>query len=331
MNKFVFTCGDVNGIGPEIVIKTLNKIYLNKDDRFYFICPNEVFLNTIKKTKPHFKYKFLSHAEDTKIASISIVDIGETKQRTGTPTVESGTSAYNAILLAFHYAKSNFVDAIITAPISKTALKLAGINFPGHTEILSSLCKTSDYAMTFLSSKLNAALLTIHEPIKNIPNLITSIALHNKFEVVIRMLKEDLRIEAPKIAVLGLNPHAGENGFIGREEKEIIIPLLKKNKYAKYFSGPFPPDAFFANRLYKNYNLTFGMYHDQVLIPFKLLNFGKGVNYTAGLPIIRTSPDHGTAYDIAGKNIADESSMLEAFYYAKKIVRNRRIFQNKTR
>ncbi|MHB8853541.1 MAG: 4-hydroxythreonine-4-phosphate dehydrogenase PdxA [Ignavibacteriaceae bacterium] len=331
MNKFVFTCGDVNGIGPEIVVKTLNKIHSNKDDKFYFICPNDVFLNIIKKTKSHFKYQFSSNINYAETESITIVDIGEIKQKTGTPTKESGAVAYKAIQLAFDYTKRNFVDAIITSPISKTALKLAGINFPGHTEMLSSLSKTSDYAMTFLSSKMNAALMTIHEPIKYVPSLITSDTLQNKFDVVIKMLQEDLLIETPKVAVLGLNPHAGENGFIGREEEEIIIPLLGKNRYAKYFSGPFPPDAFFANRLYKKYNLTFGMYHDQVLIPFKLLNFGKGVNYTAGLPIIRTSPDHGTAYDIAGKNIADESSMLQAFYYAKKIVKNRRIFQNKMR
>ena len=331
MNKFVFTCGDVNGIGPEIVVKTLNKIHSNKDDKFYFICPNDVFLNIIKKTKSHFKYQFSSNINYAETESITIVDIGKIIQKTGTPTKESGAVAYKAIQLAFDYTKRNFVDAIITSPISKTALKLAGINFPGHTEMLSSLSKTSDYAMTFLSSKMNAALMTIHEPIKHVPSLITSDTLQNKFDVVIKMLQEDLLIETPKVAVLGLNPHAGENGFIGREEDEIIIPLLGKNRYAKYFSGPFPPDAFFANRLYKKYNLTFGMYHDQVLIPFKLLNFGKGVNYTAGLPIIRTSPDHGTAYDIAGKNIADESSMLQAFYYAKKIVKNRRIFQNKMR
>ena len=331
MNKFVFTCGDVNGIGPEIVVKTLNKIHSNKDDKFYFICPNDVFLNIIKKTKSHFKYQFSSNINYAETESITIVDIGKIIQKTGTPTKESGAVAYKAIQLAFDYTKRNFVDAIITSPISKTALKLAGINFPGHTEMLSSLSKTSDYAMTFLSSKMNAALMTIHEPIKYVPSLITSDTLQNKFDVVIKMLQEDLLIETPKVAVLGLNPHAGENGFIGREEEEIIIPLLGKNRYAKYFSGPFPPDAFFANRLYKKYNLTFGMYHDQVLIPFKLLNFGKGVNYTAGLPIIRTSPDHGTAYDIAGKNIADESSMLQAFYYAKKIVKNRRIFQNKLR
>ncbi|HUX92611.1 MAG TPA: 4-hydroxythreonine-4-phosphate dehydrogenase PdxA [Ignavibacteriaceae bacterium] len=331
MNKFVFTCGDVNGIGPEIVVKTLNKIHSNKDDKFYFICPNDVFLNTIKKTKSHFKYQFSSNINYAETESITIVDIGKIIQKTGTPTKESGAVAYKAIQLAFDYTKRNFVDAIITSPISKTALKLAGINFPGHTEMLSSLSKTSDYAMTFLSSKMNAALMTIHEPIKHVPSLITSDTLQNKFDVVVKMLKEDLLIENPKVAVLGLNPHAGENGFIGREEEEIIIPLLRKIRYAKYFSGPFPPDAFFANRLYKKYNLTFGMYHDQVLIPFKLLNFGKGVNYTAGLPIIRTSPDHGTAYDIAGKNIADESSMLQAFYYAKKIVKNRRIFQNKLR
>lgn len=329
MNNYVFTCGDVNGIGPEIVIKTLNRIYQSINDRFYFICPKNVFLNKIKKTKLHFQYHFLNDKISNESTQITIVDIGNTKLNTGIPTKESGIAAYQAIKLAFKYSETKFFDAMITAPISKTALKLAGIKFPGHTEMLAEMSKTSNYAMTFLSSKMNAALLTIHNPIKLIPGLITRELLQSKFAVVMKMLIEDLSISSPKIAVLGLNPHAGENGFIGREEEEIIKPLLNEKEYSNYFYGPFPPDAFFANRLYKNYDLTLGMYHDQVLIPFKLLNFGKGVNYTAGLPIIRTSPDHGTAYDIAGKSIADESSMLQSFYYAKKIVKSRRKLQNK--
>jgi 4-hydroxythreonine-4-phosphate dehydrogenase len=135
---------------------------------------------------------------------------------------------------------------------------------------------------------------------------------------------KDLGIKNPKIAVLGLNPHAGEEGLIGKEEQNILKPLLNLSEYKKFLSGPFSPDAFFANRRFKNYDLVFGMYHDQVLIPFKLINFGSGVNYTAGLPIVRTSPDHGTAFDIAGKGLANESSFLEAYKYAKKIVINRK-------
>lgn len=206
---------------------------------------------------------------------------------------------------------------MVTAPISKTAIKMAGINFPGHTEMLAEWCGSKDFVMTFLSKKMNGALVTIHEPLKNVTKLITSENLKSKINIIIKMLINDFKISLPKIAVLGLNPHAGESGIIGNEEEKIIIPLIKK--YSNNLFGPFSSDAFFANRLYKKYDLVIGMYHDQLLIPFKMLNFSSGVNYTAGLPIIRTSPDHGTAFDIAYKGIADSSSFIEAFFYAEKI------------
>jgi 4-hydroxy-L-threonine phosphate dehydrogenase PdxA len=174
--------------------------------------------------------------------------------------------------------------------------------------------------MMFLSCEMNAALVTIHEPIRKVPGLITQKLLKDKIGVVKKMLQSDLAFKDIRIAVLGLNPHAGESGNIGKEEGKIIKPVIDKLNYC---DGPFSPDAFFANRLYKNYDCIVGMYHDQLLIPFKMLNFSRGVNYTAGLPIVRTSPDHGTAFDIAGKGIADESSMLQAFRYADIIVNNR--------
>ncbi|MHB1687685.1 MAG: 4-hydroxythreonine-4-phosphate dehydrogenase PdxA [Ignavibacteriaceae bacterium] len=331
MNKFVFTCGDINGIGPEIVIKTLNKVWKQKPDKFFFICPDNIFLQTIKKVKTNFKFEIIDDVKNysSRIAVdshkiVSIINIGSAKQKVGFPTIESGKTSFHSINLSFDLADKKFVDAIITSPISKTALKMAGINFPGHTEMFAEWSNASNFAMTFLSSKMNAALITIHEPLEKVTSFITIDSLQNKFDVIIKMLKEDLLIKSPAVAVLGLNPHAGESGYIGREEEEIIKPVIQKKKYSKYFFGPFPADAFFANRLYQKYDLVLGMYHDQALIPFKLLNFGKGVNYTAGLPIVRASPDHGTAYDIAGKYIADESSMVQAYYYAKKIVNNRK-------
>jgi 4-hydroxythreonine-4-phosphate dehydrogenase len=183
-----------------------------------------------------------------------------------------------------------------------------------------------DIAMLFLSKTIKAALLTIHQPIKKVPGLINKKLLENKFSLILDSLRKDFRIKSPKIAVLGLNPHAGENGLIGEEEKKIIIPFIKKFSDRKYFRGPYPPDAFFGMKMYSVYDLVIGMYHDQILNPFKLLNFNKGVNYTAGLPIVRTSPDHGTAFDIAGKGIADESSTVEAFKYAEMILANRNCY-----
>ncbi len=323
MKKYVFTCGDINGIGPEIVVKTLNKLYTRNQSSFSFICPANVFLSVIKKNPVNFDYEISDNAGQIGNKKIQIIDIGKVPQNLGKPTSESGLAAYNAIKLSFELSRKKLIDGIITAPISKTALKIAGINFPGHTELYAHWCKTRLYAMTFLSHKMNAALITIHEPLKKVPGMITKKILREKFDIVFNLLKIDLRILSPKIAVLGLNPHAGENGFIGNEEEEIINPIINEKKYSKYFNGTFSSDAFFANKLFLNYDLVLGLYHDQILIPFKLLNFEKGVNYTAGLPLVRTSPDHGTAFDIAGDNIASESSLLQAYYYAEKIIKNR--------
>lgn len=174
--------------------------------------------------------------------------------------------------------------------------------------------------MMFLSDEIKTALNSIHIPIRQVNSSVNSKSLISKLDTVINAMRTDFRISEPRIAVLGLNPHAGENGVIGKEEIKVIKPVIDKIPEAV---GPFPPDAFFAKKMYRNYDVVFGMYHDQVLIPFKLLNFNSGVNYTAGLPIIRTSPDHGTAFDIAGQGIADESSMFEAYRYAELIVKNR--------
>lgn len=323
MKKYLFTSGDINGIGPEIVIKTLNEIGNLRQYKFYFACSPTVFYQTCKKIKPKFKFSFSEKYNPDSPTPVTILKLKNYKISLGKPTMSSGKSAYDSIKLAVHLAIEKQIDAIVTAPISKIALNKAGIEFPGHTEMLAEWTKSKNFVMTFLSKKMLAALLTIHEPVKNISRLITTKKIHSVLDVITNSLKIDLDIPQPKIAILGLNPHAGEDGLIGNEEKDIIIPTLKSYAGNVLIEGPFSPDAFFANRLYKNYDLVLGMYHDQVLIPFKYMNFGVGVNYTAGLPIIRTSPDHGVAYDIAGKGIADSSSMLEAFRYANKIVNNR--------
>lgn len=323
INKFIFTCGDINGIGPEIIIKTLNSVIGKTFNIFYIACPKNVFIDTSLKIRPRFKFKIISKYEEDPECQVFIIDIGNKKYRYGKATSISGRTSFNSIKTAFKLANEKKVDAIITAPISKHALHLAKVNYPGHTEMLADWSKSKNFVMAFLSNKMNAAIVTIHQPIKNIPRLITKTAVKTKIDAAIQMLKYDLHIEEPKVAVLGLNPHAGEEGIIGKEEEKIIKPLISSYKN-KNVSGPFSPDAFFGSGKYKEYNLILGMYHDQVLIPFKLLNFGKGVNYTAGLPFVRTSPDHGVAYDIAGKDIADESSLIEAYLYADKIVQNRK-------
>lgn len=330
MNKFVFTCGDINGIGPEIVQKTLNRVLNAGNIKVYYLCPAETFERISEKIPPAFDYEILNNApppsEGRKKPQVEVINIkeGGLIQEPGKPTAVSGLVSYRAIRGSFEIASSGLADAIITAPISKEALGMAGITFPGHTEMYAEWSGVKDFVMMFLSRKMKCALITIHEPLRRVPKLITANRILSTLRVVVSSLRNDFNIRFPKIAVLGLNPHAGENGRIGSEESEVITPALMTSGFSDLLSGPFVPDAFFANKLYKKYDIVIGMYHDQVLIPFKLLNFSSGVNFTAGLQVIRTSPDHGTAFDIAGKYTADESSLIEAFLVARKIIQNRK-------
>ena len=321
MNTFLFTCGDINGIGPELIIKTLNKIHTLPDKRFIALIPNNIFEITAGIVKPQFSYKVTNKLKDLDNEEVIVCDLGKANQELGNVSKVSGKIAYTAIKTSFDMLTGKIADAVITAPISKTAIHKYGIKFPGHTEIYSDWCGVKNYVMMFLSSEMNAALLTIHEPIKNISGLIKQKLLINTIETIKNTFQSDFAASKIKLAVLGLNPHAGECGQFGSEEVKIIKPALAKFSFC---DGPFSPDAFFANKLYNKYDCVLGMYHDQLLIPFKMLNFSSGVNYTAGLPIVRTSPDHGTAFDIAGKGIADESSMLQAFRYADIIINNRK-------
>lgn len=320
--NIIFTCGDINGIGPEIIIKSLIYFQNKNSSNFCVICPPDVFKRAIKITKSKINYSTASQpgGGDSRVTLIPVAGVSG---KFGAPTKISGRTAYNSIKKAVEFASAGLVDAIVTAPISKKAINMAGIDFPGHTEMLAEWTGTRDFVMTFLSKKMRASLVTIHKPLKMVPAKITEKNLHATFNVVLNSLKNDLNIPEPSVAVLGLNPHAGESGILGEEEERVIKPAINNYIGKEYFSGPYSPDAFFANRMHSKFDMVIGMYHDQVLIPFKLLNFGGGVNYTAGLPIVRTSPDHGVAYDIAGKNLADPSSFIEAVKYAEKIVNSR--------
>ncbi len=325
MSNFIFTCGDVNGIGTEIIIKSLNKLYNSTPHNFIFITPINVFDSVIKNIQPAFSYNIVENIPDKFYKKVTILKLPDTEIEYGKVSSHSGLTAFNSIKTAFNLLKEKKADAMITAPISKKALTIAGINYPGHTEMLADWCNTDNFLMVFLSEKMKSALVTIHLPVKNIAKEITLLKLTSSFEIIINTLQNDFLIPNPKVAILGLNPHAGEDGVIGKEEGEIIIPAINSSKFKNHLFGPFSPDAFFGRHRYKDFDLVLGMYHDQVLIPFKMLNSGKGVNYTAGLPIVRTSPDHGVAFDIAGKFTADESSILEAFYSAERIVNNRKL------
>ena len=322
MHSSVFTCGDINGIGPEIVVKTLNELSCSKKQKLIFACPKNIFLNTISLVNPKFTYSIVkaipSKWDDS---SVLILDMGNSKQSIGNVSAESGEVSYKSIITACQLAKNKIVDSIITAPISKLAFSTAGINFPGHTELLAEFFNVKNFAMMFVSKQMKAALLTIHIPIKDVPKSLKKKRIIGNIDVIYNSIKNDFGIKNPRISLLGLNPHAGEEGKIGSEEESLLKPLLNSLSYKIY--GPEVPDAYFGNKLFKNYDCTIGLYHDQILIPFKLLNFNKGVNFTAGLPVIRTSPDHGTAFDIAGKGIANPDSMMEAFRFSKIIHNNR--------
>ena len=276
MNTFIFTCGDINGVGPELVIKTLNRVVKNSKSKFLFICPGNVFISEIKRHKPNFRYDVVKSLDYSSDFPVSIFNFGNYKRELGVPTKISGQASYQALEIAFDIPAKSIQKAIITAPISKTALAYAKINYPGHTEMFADWYKVKNYAMMFLSKSMRAALLTIHQPIKKVPSLITKDLLANKFNLILESLKKDFNVKSPKIAVLGLNPHAGEDGLIGDEEKNIIVPFIKQYSERKNFFGPFSPDAFFGMKKYSEFDMVIGMYHDQILNPFKLLNFNKG-------------------------------------------------------
>ncbi len=318
--RIVVTCGDVNGIGPEVAIKAIGENFDPLKYKFVFVVPKNVFEHYYFALSAEFEYSFGNNiSEDASI--VDIIDIGDTPMNIGYPTVESGRTAYKAINEALRLSESNVENSVIvTAPISKTAFELAGIDFPGHTELLAEYFNAKNFAMIFIGEEFNAALVTIHIPLMEVTSHLSKSSLVNFLRFLKNVLTNDFKISKTRIAVLGLNPHAGENGRIGKEEQDIISPAIEKLKFAE---GPFVPDAFFGTKKYRQFDIVVGMYHDQVLIPFKMLEMNSGVNFTAGLPVVRTSPDHGTAYDIAGKLIANPGSMSKAIQYGVQISENR--------
>lgn len=324
MKTLVFTCGDINGIGPEISIKAINKLYNPQKRKIVFICPSNVFENNITIANPKFPFKFYKREINESLSSsyVSIIDIGKVKHDFGRPTKVSGKTSAHAIELSYQLISEDKNAAVVTAPISKNAFELAGIDYPGQTEFYGKLSGCDRLMMLFISRKLIIGLSTIHTPHKLVSEILSIELLNDKLSIFNESLEKDFNKSNPSIAVLGLNPHAGEEGRIGNEEREIIIPAIKKVNN-RNISGPYVPDAFFGAKHFKDYDAVLGMYHDQVLIPFKMINFEKGVNYTAGLNIVRTSPDHGTAYDISGLGIAKPTSMIEAALWAEKIIANR--------
>lgn len=317
--------GDLNGIGSEVVLKTF------EDPRMLEICTPVIFANVkvlsfVKKT---FESTSTLHGIDnlSQILSgkINVLNVWKDSfdLKFGTNDQVAGKYAIDSFVAATNALKEGAIDVLVTAPINKHNIQSDNFKFPGHTEYLNKELQ-GNALMLMVQDNLRVGLLTDHVPVSDVVKYLTTDLITRKIETIKQSLIQDFGIRNPKIAMLGFNPHSGDNGVIGKEELEIIKPTIKAiyEKGTLVF-GPFPADGFFGSSQYESFDAIVAVYHDQGLIPFKTLAFGRGVNYTAGLDKIRTSPDHGTAYDIAGKGIADHNSFREAVYLAIDIYNSR--------
>lgn len=330
------TQGDINGIGYEVMLKAL------EDNRLLELCTPVVYgsakiANYYRKNLDLQPVAFVTATTegDFNENAYNIVNVvGEDiKIEPGQETKAGGEAALAALQTAIADLKSGKIDVLVTLPINKHNIQCDAFHFPGHTEYLESVAGNEAKALMILAcERLRVALATTHLPVSDVAKSLTTDGIIEKIELFNSSLIRDYGIVRPRIAVLGLNPHAGDEGVLGNEEKEIIAPALeyvREKKIQAY--GPYAADGFFGSGSYKNFDGVLAMYHDQGLVAFKTLAMGGGVNFTAGLPFVRTSPDHGTAYDIAGKGIADPQSMREAIYAACDILRNRRNYAEMTR
>jgi len=318
--RIVFTLGDMNGIGVEVILKTLaTKKYINSL-RPILIGPEHIWKQTAKKYK--LGLKFSSYSFDTpKKGEVSIFSIPFLEEVTyGKISAKSGALSMLSIRMAYELIVQKFADAMVTAPISKEAINLASFHYDGHTSYLAALSRNKNICMMLLNDIMRVGLVTTHLPISEVNKNITQSIILNKIMILNSSLQKDFSIRQPRIAVLSLNPHAGDGGVLGEEEKKFIIPAVKKAMAKKInVNGPFSSDAFFARYKPERYDVILSMYHDQGLIPLKMTDNNRGVNFSAGLDFIRTSPDHGTAFDIAGKGKADPSSNMAATELAIKL------------
>jgi 4-hydroxythreonine-4-phosphate dehydrogenase len=321
-----FSCGDLNGIGMELIIKTLS------DLRLLDICTPVVFasnktLNFYRKSLPESNFNYTSIKDFTKLnpKQVNIFNVWE-EDVAITPGQLNETGGKYALLSlqeATKALKEGHIRGLVTAPIHKKNIQSDEFNYSGHTPYFKAFFNVSDVVMLLVAENMRVGLVTEHVTVEDISKHITRENILSKLRIMNSSLQKDFGVDKPKIAVLGLNPHAGDEGLIGKQEEEIIKPTIKEARNSMLVFGPYSADAFFARGQYEKFDAVLAMYHDQGLIPFKSLAFGEGVNYTAGLPVVRTSPDHGTAFDIAGKGIADHSSFLAATFECLEIISKR--------
>jgi 4-hydroxythreonine-4-phosphate dehydrogenase len=328
------TCGDINGIGTELIIKTF------ADHRILEQCTPVIFasnklINFYKKSVPeaHFNYQSIKDFTRVNHKQINIYNCWEEDViiNPGQLNEIGGKYAVKSLLAAASALKEGHIQGIVTAPIHKKNVQSPEFNFTGHTPFFKEVAKANDVLMLLYADNLRVALVTEHVPVKSIVQHITKENIVSKLNLLHQSLRRDFGIDKPKIAVLGLNPHAGDEGLVGTEEEQIIKPAIKEAKQNMLAFGPYSADAFFARRSYLQFDAVLAMYHDQGLIPFKTIAVGEGVNFTAGLPFVRTSPDHGTAFDIAGKNKADITSFTTAVFECVDIINRRNEYDERNK
>ncbi|WP_372751654.1 4-hydroxythreonine-4-phosphate dehydrogenase PdxA [Labilibaculum sp.] len=329
------THGDINGIGYEVIIKTL------MDDRMFELCTPIIYgspkvaayhrkaLNIDSFSLNNIKEAQEAHPNRTNI--INCVD-ENVKVELGKSTRSAGESAFKSLEAAVADLEKGFIDVLVTAPINKKNIQSKDFKFPGHTEYLESKLNSGKSLMLLISDKLRVGVVAGHVPISKVPEFVSKENIISKLNILNTSLQKDFGIRKPRIAVLSLNPHAGDQGLIGNEEIDVIIPALEEVRENGIMAlGPYPADGFFGSSDYLKFDAILAMYHDQGLAPFKALAFDSGVNFTAGLSKIRTSPAHGTAYSIAGTNVASEKSFQQALYMAIDVFRNRQNFEEITK
>jgi 4-phospho-D-threonate 3-dehydrogenase / 4-phospho-D-erythronate 3-dehydrogenase len=328
--KIGITIGDINGIGAELIIKALS------DNRILEFCTPIIFasakvINFYRKTIPEIQFSFTQLKDPTapnpKQANVLNCWEEEILVTPGVLNETGGMYAAKALDWAVEALKAGDIDGLVTAPIHKKNIQSTTFNFTGHTPYLQHAFASKNVLMFMVADNLKVGLVTEHVAVKDVAQHLSKQIILDKIKLMNDSLKKDFGIDKPKIAVLALNPHAGDEGLIGKEEEEIIKPAIKEAKLQNILViGAFSADAFFARNMYEQFDGVLAMYHDQGLIPFKSLAFGEGINFSAGLPIVRTSPDHGTAFDIAGKNKAEHQSLVAAIFQCVDIINNRRTY-----
>jgi len=329
--KVGISIGDPNGIGYEVIIKTF------EDNRMTQVCTPVIYGSSKsasfhRKTLHHMDFNFFTVKEISQAVPrhVNLLSCWEEdfNIELGKPSAVGGKYALKSLNAAIDDLQKNKIDVLVTAPIDKHSIQSDTFSFAGHTEYLANKFNAKEVLMLLINENLRVGVVTGHIPVNQIASALSSELILKKLRIFNQSLLEDFGIRKPKIAVLGLNPHAGDQGLIGKEESQIIIPALEKAKEENIFVfGPYSADGFFGSGNFKNFDGVLAMYHDQGLAPFKALSFGGGVNFTAGLPVVRTSPDHGTAYELAGKNEASEDSFRQAVYLACDIFEKRKEYK----